>query len=385
MNSQGMLAFHQNNHIKTKQKTFEGEAVEIERSVNDYVGGTINGVTEQTADYVNADGVTTQTGTPTPDAPVPMISNILAGTYKITLPNGDIYEFTLTDDMRGIDTVQDRIVFELRSLTGWRDTKCGKYDIRGNENGFYLAPTHCISVSVKKGNSGYTKFLANNYRFKDVWSAPKNENYCAYNYGNNNLSENVWLTDSRYTSFASFMTYIAGLYILGTPISVTYIRPSTLRTAIIFTKVTTSAAPEFPASALTVDLSPDYPRWFYNASGNIKSRNSDNTQSTTIILPDTPAVGEVKDSYTYIGSGIWEKTQRIGKINSYAGETITTAYISSTGALTTGATIYYVLASPIITQVNLGELKTFPRFTAIEQDGTVKAYLQLTAKTIGNI
>lgn len=42
----------------------------------------------------------------------------------------------------------------------------------------------------------------------------------------------------------------------------------------------------------------------------------------------------------------WYLKKNIDKIDSYNGETITTSYISTTGGLDTGATVYYVLATP---------------------------------------
>lgn len=46
------------------------------------------------------------------------------------------------------------------------------------------------------------------------------------------------------------------------------------------------------------------------------------------------------------------KTQYCGQIDSYNGEEITTPYISSTGALTAGAQVVYVLSEPIITSLD---------------------------------
>ena len=46
-------------------------------------------------------------------------------------------------------------------------------------------------------------------------------------------------------------------------------------------------------------------------------------------------------------NGKWYKHAEVGKIASYDGETITTPYISTTGGLDTGATVYYGLATPI--------------------------------------
>lgn len=45
--------------------------------------------------------------------------------------------------------------------------------------------------------------------------------------------------------------------------------------------------------------------------------------------------------------------QRIGKIDSYAGEDITTPYLSTTGDLSTGATVLYVLPEPVVTVLSV--------------------------------
>ena len=52
----------------------------------------------------------------------------------------------------------------------------------------------------------------------------------------------------------------------------------------------------------------------------------------------------------------WYIKNAIEKISSYNGETITTNYISTTGQLTTGATVYYVLATPTYTEITDTEL-----------------------------
>ena len=55
-----------------------------------------------------------------------------------------------------------------------------------------------------------------------------------------------------------------------------------------------------------------------------------------------------KDLLTY---DKWYLHKEIGKIATYNGETITTDYISTTGQLTTGATIYYGLSTPTNTEI----------------------------------
>lgn len=46
----------------------------------------------------------------------------------------------------------------------------------------------------------------------------------------------------------------------------------------------------------------------------------------------------------------------------------------------TPVTVNYIMANSIITQLTLGELKTFPHYTALEQDGTTKTFMNLSAR-----
>ncbi len=62
--------------------------------------------------------------------------------------------------------------------------------------------------------------------------------------------------------------------------------------------------------------------------------------------------------------------QRIGKIDSYAGESVGDAWISSTGELSTGATVVYQLAEPIETPLTEEELNTY-RTTHTNKPNTI--------------
>ena len=53
-------------------------------------------------------------------------------------------------------------------------------------------------------------------------------------------------------------------------------------------------------------------------------------------------IGNYEDEFIRISKGVWKIPNKIIKIASYNGETITTSYISTTGGLDTGATVYYV-------------------------------------------
>lgn len=52
------------------------------------------------------------------------------------------------------------------------------------------------------------------------------------------------------------------------------------------------------------------------------------------------------------GNGGYNYVQRIGEIGSYNGENVGAIYMSSTGELSTGATVLYVLATPIVTALS---------------------------------
>ena len=61
-------------------------------------------------------------------------------------------------------------------------------------------------------------------------------------------------------------------------------------------------------------------------------------------------VNSLKD-YIYNDGDVWKLHKVIGKITSYDGETITTDYISTSGSLTIGDTVYYVLDTPETTTI----------------------------------
>ena len=68
------------------------------------------------------------------------------------------------------------------------------------------------------------------------------------------------------------------------------------------------------------------------------------------------------------GNGGYNYVRRIGQIASYNGETVGDQWISSTGQLTTGATVQYVLATPIVTALTVAAL------TALEAEPGINTY-----------
>ena len=93
--------------------------------------------------------------------------------------------------------------------------------------------------------------------------------------------------------------------------------------------------------------------------------------ATTVTLPVLRAIPgtDIRDTLAYIGGGQWQVTRRVGVIDSYAGESVGNTWASSTGQLTTGAVVWYVLATPTTETLTLGELPSYPVHTELAVSG----------------
>lgn len=143
---------------------------------------------------------------------------------------------------------------------------------------------------------------------------------------------------------------------------------------------------------------PDYPQPINSIgdSGNIDvvvSDNNGNSQTLTINTPNGLCGIPVDTGGNYTDStgqqwvcdevdferGVF--VQRIGKITSYNNEQLSTKYMSTTGKLTTGASVIYILATPIETPLTAAELaaykaiKSYPHYTCIESAAELKVKL----------
>ena len=122
--------------------------------------------------------------------------------------------------------------------------------------------------------------------------------------------------------------------------------------------------------------SPEYPQPIVSAGdgGSIDltvSNSADQSQSLTISTPNglpgipvdsggnyTDAEGQqwVCDVKDY---GTGKYTQMVGHIESYNSENVTTPYMSTTGQLSTGAEVYYVLDEPVVADISTEELTAY--------------------------
>ena len=89
--------------------------------------------------------------------------------------------------------------------------------------------------------------------------------------------------------------------------------------------------------------------WIYTAIS-----NGTDTNYYTIPLNNNEiaGIGDYKDELIVDKNGKCWLNKKTAKIDSYSGETITTNYMSTTGGLDTGATVYYVLDTPQLIDLN---------------------------------
>lgn len=117
--------------------------------------------------------------------------------------------------------------------------------------------------------------------------------------------------------------------------------------------------------------SPDYPQPLVASEGSLTASGRTGTTQTTVTLPTLRAIpgSDIRDTLAYIGGGQWQVTRRVGVIGSYAGESVSGAWTSSTGQLTTGAVVWYTLAAPTTETVTLGTLPSYPVHTELAVTG----------------
>ncbi len=128
--------------------------------------------------------------------------------------------------------------------------------------------------------------------------------------------------------------------------------------------------------------SPDYPQPLVAAEGSLTVSGRTGTTPTTVTLPVLRAIPgtDICDTLAYIGGGQWQVTRRVGVIGSYAGESVGATWASSTGQQTTGAVVWYALATPTTDTVTLGALPSYPVHTELAVSGDYPPDVTATVK-----
>ena len=151
-----------------------------------------------------------------------------------------------------------------------------------------------------------------------------------------------------------------------------------------FEKGSTATAYE-PYCGGTASPNPDYPQKVQTVTGECSVKVSGaNGQSQSFPLSlgslELCKIGNYEDSI-FEKDGKWYKKAIVVKIASYNSESITTEYKSSTGQLSSGATVYYALKTPTTTEITdatlvaqlnaLRKAKTYAGTTTIVSTGSL--------------
>ena len=192
-------------------------------------------------------------------------------------------------------------------------------------------------------NSSYCDILVEE-NTKYTLSKKETTNFYTYTiafFDENKKKIAVASTDSKYNTISDLEMVKSGNYFIRatftTPKNCKYIRVSWLATSKLSIQLETgSTATSYiePCNSICTD-----------EHSIILSNNY-----TAIQVPIPLALSRVGSSTDYIfkdNDDSWKLAQNTATIDSYAGEDISTAYISSTGSLSAGATVIYQLETPV--------------------------------------
>ena len=267
-------------------------------------------------------GKSTQDGTPSPENPVPIVSAGASGNIETTITGKNLLTGRLYYGAynKGFAYIRNEDVVSL------------PYAPKDEEKGV------CYTVPAKKGktytfsvtnpNANARLFLSLYRTFEDAFKPQKAIN-------KHEAASLIFITPSE---DGILVCLIAGKWTDGT----TTIHECTASELMQLEIGSTATAYEAPHSQSITATTPNgLPGIPVDSGGNYT--DAEGQQSAC----------DVKD----YGTGKY--TQMVGHIESYNGENITTPYMSTTGQLSTGAEVYYVLDEPVVTDISADELTAY--------------------------
>lgn len=348
-----MLLLHGNNHYHAKEHEYQGTEIEAENTYRAELGLHLYGKSRQE----------TTTG-------VNLVDALNSEKWKETGWGGTEVKYLKIED--GVIT--------LTAKDGWRNYTQILDDTLINTTLFY-----CFEARIASGYENFAELLVHG----------DGQNTFPKNTISIKLLKTEWtmFTDSILTNAT-----IAGFGLV--PRVVTEDEGQTISIEIRNLIVATSEISAYePYTGGIPSPNPDYPQPINSIgdSGSVDvvvSDNNGNSQTLTINTPNRLCGIPVDTGGNYTDStgqqwicdevdferGVF--VQRIGKIVSYNGEQLSTKYMSTTGKLTTGASVIYVLATPIETPLTAEELtaykaiKSYPHYTHIESAAELRIKLK---------
>ena len=170
-------------------------------------------------------GQSTQTGTPSPDNPIPIVSNYPKGVYKTNLPQ--MPYIRLYDDLRGIGTVRDKITVNVSTKEKLLTKKIGNKIFTGEDTFSYRSDIGSSDgfsrfyIGIPNRLAGNDKIIASH--FKTIPSHTVLDNGLRnisdwVEFQINNSIIGAIVTDDTNTLINKFKAWLAVQYNVGTPL-----------------------------------------------------------------------------------------------------------------------------------------------------------------------
>ena len=249
-----------------KNEIQSGQSLSFENTYDDKLALSVHGSSAQQSDYYAGGGASTQNGTPTPQAPVSITPYRATGTYKRTRSDGRIYEFTLTDDLRGLGASVDNVVIDDASGIGWRKNSIGSVLFAGmgdwsstnQTDTFYIAVYNTVVAPLSSAAlCTHLPYNAVGTTTEKFYISASSGKIVVYIF--KTTINAVGITDLP-TLLSKFKTWLGAQHAVGTPVTVNYVLATPVKTALTFTLVESSSAPELPMQFVVANTpSMDYP------------------------------------------------------------------------------------------------------------------------------
>lgn len=225
---------------------------------------------------------------PAPTDPSPVVSNLPAGTYKYTSIDG-IYEFTLTEDLRGLGVNVDKVVFDRVSKQGKLERKVGFKAFDGTESwwakelyNFYINVPANLGGNYNCDNIVSSHFKNSLSSNNDTVGTLRGGAYYSstgtYN-GNLMFNYNGNITET----IVNWKMWLSNQSSIGNPLTIVYELKTPATTPLTFTKVASSTKAEVPMTFFTATPSLEYPAQVWDVGGKVVSRNRNMFSSIDLV------------------------------------------------------------------------------------------------------
>lgn len=322
MISDNMLLLHGNNRYHVKEHEYQGTDIVAENTYKANLG-------------LKVFGKSTQNGVPSPESPIPINSIGDSGSVDVVVTGKNLIPTNLAQN--GISYNAD--------TKRWKFEALSKYGL--------------VNVRIIDPNKGSCILPTGQYTFTTVDSQ---------NMAHVTISDigNDWKTLATVKKTRTSVTFTLtkdteiGIYVVPEDIT----QPGYVQIQLERGSTATSYQPYREPQTLTINTPNGLCGIPVDTGGN---------------YTDSTGQQWVCDEVDF-KRGVF--VQRIGKIASYNNEQLSTKYMSTTGKLTTGASVIYILITPIETPLTAAELaaykaiKSYPHYTRIESTAEMTVKLK---------